>query len=460
MSPSTGTSSSSLSTLWQKLGSLRFTLLLFFILTFGCVLGTLFPQGVGERQLLSQFSPSTVKWITTLQLHDLYHSLWFQALLGLLSLNLIVCTLQRLPKTVALLQHREEFLDPRKLSKFSLSCTLRVPSGLPHARQAVEQVVRSKVGPLNQLHAPQDSFAFVVERGRWTRYMVYVVHLSVLIIFFGALLGSLFGFKGMMNVAEGETNNRVFLSRGHRQVVLPFQVRCDDFHVSYYDTGAPEEFRSDLVILEDGREVLRRSIRVNDPLTYKGVTFYQASYGAILKEAKVQFTDKESGETITLDLAFREPVPFADSGRMMELVDFAEDLSGFGKAVAVVTYREGEQPKGSWILVERPDFHGNRVDRYAVKVLDLNQAHYTGLQVKRDPGVVIVITGFILLLAGLLTTFYTQHRKIFIWAQATNPGTTLILAARSSKKSLAFEREFQHLCERIREHLTNPRKES
>ncbi|WP_084056451.1 cytochrome c biogenesis protein ResB [Desulfacinum hydrothermale] len=445
---------------WRRLGSLRLTLFLFFILTIGCVVGTLFPQGVGQRELLSQFSPRIVRWILALQLHDLYHSPWFQALLGLLSINLIVCTIQRFPKTVALLQHREEFLDPRKLSKFSLSRSFTVCGDLARVRQHAERVVRDAVGSPRHLHAPQDSFALLAESGRWTRYMVYVVHVSVLIIFFGALLGSLYGFKGMMNVVEGETNNRVSLFREHKQVVLPFQVRCDDFDVSFYDTGAPKEFRSDLAILEDGREVLHRSIRVNDPLTYKGVTFYQASYGAILKTAKVQFTDKEGGTSFAMDLSFRAPVPFGDTGRLVELVDFAEDFNGFGKAVAIVTYKEGEQPKGSWILVDRPHFHGNRVAGYAVQVLDLNQAHYTGLQVKRDPGVTIVITGFILLLIGLVTTFYTQHRKIYVWAQASNPGTTVILAARTTKKSLAFEKEFQHLCERVRALDATARKES
>ena len=68
-----------------------------------------------------------------------------------------------------------------------------------------------------------------------------------------------------------------------RVLTLPFEVRCDNFDVSFYDTGMPKEFRSDLTILADGREALKQSIWVNDTLTFEGVTFYQSSYGAVLK---------------------------------------------------------------------------------------------------------------------------------------------------------------------------------
>ena len=81
-------------------------------------------------------------------------------------------------------------------------------------------------------------------------------------------------------------------------------VRCDKFEVSFYDTGAPKEFRSDLAIIDKGREVLKDSIIVNDPLTYEGITFYQANYGNTLKGAEIELTDRDSGAKIATEPAY------------------------------------------------------------------------------------------------------------------------------------------------------------
>ncbi len=63
---------------------------------------------------------------------------------------------------------------------------------------------------------------------------------------------------------------------------LGFSVRCDDFEVEFYENSQmPREYKSWLTVIEDGKEVMRKAIEVNDPLTYKGITFYQASYGMI-----------------------------------------------------------------------------------------------------------------------------------------------------------------------------------
>jgi cytochrome c biogenesis protein len=131
-------------------------------------------------------------------------------------------------------------------------------------------------------------------------------------------------------------------------------------------------------------------------------------------------------------------------------MDFLENFSQFGPALGIVVWSEDAEPEGSWILADRPNFHGNRVGDYRIRVLEIKKAHYTGLQVKKDPGVWIVISGFVLLLIGLTATFYTSHRKIWLWMGPTEAGGKVLVAGKSSKNSLAFEQEFHHFCERLR----------
>jgi cytochrome c biogenesis protein len=304
------------------------------------------------------------------------------------------------------------------------------------------------------------AYTAVAEKGRWSRMMVYVVHLSVLVILLGALMGSLLGFKGYMNVPEGEASGEVGLYSGDQSVILPFQVRCDDFEASFYESGMPKDYRSDLTIVENGKEILKQSIRVNDPLTYQGVTFYQSSYGSILKQAELELQNKDTGQTLTMTLPFRETKTIPGTKDQVEIVRYEQDMSHFGPALGILVTKDGkEEPTGSWILVDRPDFHGNRIESYKIKVLKAEQSQYTGLQVKRDPGVWVVWFGFTAMMIGIGLTFYTSHRKLWIWASPEKSSTKIIIAGRTSKNSVAFEEEFDKLCDRLQDGLkSEPKK--
>jgi len=78
-------------------------------------------------------------------------------------------------------------------------------------------------------------------------------------------------------VSEG---GRIFvISMGKRQWVLPFAVRLDQFTVEFHPgTMKPKAFTSVIHRVESGREA-GVTIRMNEPMRYKGYTFFQASYG-------------------------------------------------------------------------------------------------------------------------------------------------------------------------------------
>jgi len=68
---------------------------------------------------------------------------------------------------------------------------------------------------------------------------------------------------------------------------LGFYLALEDFEVDYYTnngrpTGMPSEFWSQLSVYDQAQQkVLDKRIRVNDPLTFHGITFYQSSYGTL-----------------------------------------------------------------------------------------------------------------------------------------------------------------------------------
>ena len=118
------------------------------------------------------------------------------------------------------------------------------------------------------------------QKGAYSRFGVYVTHTSILIIFVGAMIGNVWGYKAFVNIVEGKAVNSVWPRSGKNPIPLGFEVRNDDFKVEFYEGGGrPKEYSSDLVVLENGQEVMKKTIEVNHPLNYKGLTFYQSSYG-------------------------------------------------------------------------------------------------------------------------------------------------------------------------------------
>ncbi len=438
--------------LYDQLASIKLTVITLIVIATGSLVGTLIPQGLSPEQLTEEYGPRLGLIMDFLQLGDLYHASWFRFLLFLLCINLIVCTLRRLPKTLKLMRYQDQTVDPQKLSQFGHH--KRLDSQLPREELVtrIETVVGREFAPITRVEAA-DAYAGVAERGNWSRLSVYLLHFSVLVILVGALIGSTLGFKGTMNIMEGSSASRVHVTGSHQTLPLPFEVRCDRFDVSFYDTGAPMEYRSDLSILENGQVVLQTPIRVNEPLSYKGVTFYQASYGATLNAAEVEFTERETGKSIKVSLPFQESVPLPGTPFQVAVMDYRENVRDLGPALAIVMRKEGQEPTGSWVLAKMPNFHGNRIQGYQIKVLDYSQAHYTGLQVKSDPGIWLVLTGFVLLLVSIGVTFYTSHRKVWVWVAARKQRAEIHIAAKTNKNSLAFEREFDHLLKRLQDGL-------
>jgi cytochrome c biogenesis protein len=79
------------------LSSLKLTITLLIIIAVASILGTIIPQQYEGGESFRHLGPGLVKVFNSLQLFDMYHSVWFIILMGLLSLNLIVCSLNRLP---------------------------------------------------------------------------------------------------------------------------------------------------------------------------------------------------------------------------------------------------------------------------------------------------------------------------------------------------------------------------
>ena len=115
---------------------MRLTVFLFLTLALSSITGTLLPQGTSLEELERHYGPAVSWWIEAIGLNDLYQTGWFRTILLLLSINLIICTIQRLPKTLKLIQHRDEQISPEKLEKFNCHTRITITARWPRPRHS------------------------------------------------------------------------------------------------------------------------------------------------------------------------------------------------------------------------------------------------------------------------------------------------------------------------------------
>jgi cytochrome c biogenesis protein len=265
--------------LWDFFCSLKLTLFLLIGLALTSIIGTVVQQGP-QREYLATLSETKIRLYSALGFFDMYHSWWFILLLYLLTLNLICCSIKRLPRVWKIVFEPVFVMDERFEKSLTSVKELKLKGSKAELKERLSSFLKAEFAEPT-LTEQDGSFHLFAQKNRLCRLGVYVVHFSIIIIFIGALLGSFFGYKAYVNIPEGGNVTQV-QGRTGKPIDLGFAVRCEKFSVAFYDTGAPKEFRSVLTVLENGQPVKgfqNVPIIVNDPLTYKGITFYQSSYG-------------------------------------------------------------------------------------------------------------------------------------------------------------------------------------
>ena len=431
------------SKIWDFFSSVKLTIVLLLSLATTSIIGTLIPQNEDPTAYVKAFGGYLFQLFNILDLFDMYHSWWFQTLLILLVINIIVCSIDRMSVNRRILFVKNpsfklpRFRNIKRKEKFKNDRS-------PEQLKEIYQKFVTRHFRYSHIETTEHGFAIYGEKGRWTRFGVYMVHFSVVLLLVGGLIGSIFGFDGFVNIAEGESAQRVQIRNSAETVNLGFEIRCEDFNVSFYDTGAPKEFRSSLTILEQGRPVLKKDIIVNDPLRYKGINIYQASYGTLpSSDVVLSFTSRKTGKVYTQKTGIGKPVvipeklgTFVIEGLLRSFKFKDHDVGD--ALIGMLTPLDGD-PVEVALPLRFPSFDKMRKGNVLITVVENVPRFYTGLQVNRDPGVWVVYCGFILMIIGCYITFFTSHQQICIELVQTGKKTEVIVVGTANKNKSGMQ---------------------
>lgn len=448
---------------WNLFTSVKLAIVTLCIIAVTSVLGTIIPQGNSFEWYVNFFSNISfagtklgtdighkLALITDLlDIHTMYSSWWFVSLLSILSLNLIICSLDRIPTVFKQIKMDNLSFSLNRLEKMKQQHQFTCPqTTVPECLQQIEQAL-ARNGWKAQSSQGDPSLVFS-QKSPWSRMGVYVVHLSILVIFAGALVGSMFGFKASVMLPETKETATVYETSTSKPLDLGFTVRCDFFQLDYYKNGMPKEYKSGLTVSENGQIVKQTEIEVNKPLKYKGITFYQASYEPYQDFILTVQKDDTSGPNNFL-APFQKQIQWEDANLTFGIIN-AEAMNNRLARVKLWVSDNINEPVSFWTNpnLETTITIGGKEYTFKVK-----QLFATGLQVAKDPGVWLVYLGCFLMLGGLYASFFMSHKRIWVVVKKSQDNMAITVYGSVNKNELGFNSTFDSLSGKIQDSLNS-----
>ncbi len=441
--------------IWQFFCSARLAVYTLVLLALTSIIGTVVLQNGSEEDYIKFYGHGWSNLIKAFNFDDMYHSWWFLSLIVILCINIVVCSIERLSTTWKIIFPKKTAFNADRFRRLKNRETLAFDKPLSQLTLESEKLLSKKVGSVIKEDGG-NSIILYAEKGRWTRLGVYVVHTSLLLLFLGALIGSIFGFKANLNLNEGQTSDTAILLENKNPVKLDFSIRCNDFNVTFYDTGAPEEFRSNVTLMENGKEILTTDIQVNQPLRYKGINIFQSSYGSALPDqVSLEIIDRQDNSVVIRTVKIGEEFNLSDEETLFKLEGFLPhfDFNGHDLGPAFIGRIVEKDGKSFQIglPLKFPTFDKMRKGPFAFVVTEADQKHYTGLHITKDPGIWYVYTGFILMIIGCWITFFMAHESYFIEIQPSGElSSTLSISGTSNSNSHGLKLKIRKMCHTIK----------
>lgn len=477
------------------LSSVPFGIVLLVLLIIACMIGMLIQQQELDTfpAYYAKLTPAEKTVYGHLGFFDIYHATYFNLLLLLLSLNIILASIDHFPAAWSFIRRKKLTASPTfaMAQKFKEKVEISEVNRQQLADRAVAAAramrFRTRVTEAN------DRTTIFAERGVWNRLGAYAVHIGLLTIFFGYFLTSR-GHTGSMDAVPGRKSDSMLKNEfsidystmehniGTRQLQLPFSVECLDFQQKLIDKNGSLEQTNTLdwitrvrIVDNEIGKTTEAIVHLNNPLDYRGYRFFQNSYrppnNARVIKLRVtplnptinggqpqEITINRNGEARLADGTLLRYSIFNPSFEVGADQKVKMTSTEYENPAAHVDYVMPDGKQGDvWALNEA---YANSIGgapflkkfmengAYQFVLIDFEKAPTASvLSVQYDPGARVVYAGFTILCLTLIAVFFFSHQRLWIVVE----DGAVYMGGDANRNRLGFEDRAKKVAALIRE---------
>ncbi len=343
------------------LGSMNLAITLLVAVAIASVIGTVLQQNQPYPDYILKFGPFWFEVFKSLDLFDVYSSVWFLVILGFLVISTTVCIFRNTPRVLKDIRDYKESAQLTALRKMSHHHEWQSSYSREVCLDRIRAVANAR-GYRLIVKSQEKQSIVAAKKGAGSRLGYIFTHLAIVIICIGGLIdgnvplkvaemtGDIqvetrnipasevplvstlpvdnLSFRGTVTIPEGQKANLAFIDfkDGYLVQRLPFLIAVEDFRIDYYKSGQPKSFASDLIIYDQGLDVpLQKTISVNHPLEYNGYTIYQSSFGDGGSKLKIKLWPLAGAKlSDEIQVVVNTPVvlPLKKGDMTLEVLDF------------------------------------------------------------------------------------------------------------------------------------------
>jgi len=298
----------------ELLSSMRFAISLLTVIAIAATIGTVLKQNEPMPNYVNQFGPFWFEVFNKLGLYAVYSAWWFLLIMGFLVASTSLCIARNGPKMLRDARSWRDNVREQSLRNFHHKAEWSSP--LPHAELGAELAQRAgAAGFRTRLVGKGDAVLVTAKRGAANKLGYIFAHSAIVIICLGGLLDSNLPirfqewfdgktpfngnglianipashrlglgnptFRGNTFIPEGASSSTAIIPEQDGVLVqdLPFTIQLKRFIIDYYSTGMPKLFASEVMVRDNETgKTFPATIKVNQPLVYKGIAVYQSSF--------------------------------------------------------------------------------------------------------------------------------------------------------------------------------------
>lgn len=487
------------------LSSVRFGVTILCILVVLAMIGMLIIQQnvEGFDAYYASLTPAEKLVYGSLGFFNIYYSWYFKAMLLILSLNIILASIDHFPTAWKYVTKPKVSATPDWLLQQPVHDVVNVADADEAA--VAEKIkaefesngLKARITPVESTSygltdTGEKDFSKIVtekqlivfgERGKLNRLGAYVVHVFLLTLFLGHFVALMTGFDADVRMIPGDATNQIEMiefdvdKKEKYDVQLPFTITCTDIQQKLIDPrGSIDvtntlDWRTQIKVDDPGYGSTIADISMNRPYTYRGYRFFQAQTIPMgnARTINLNLIPQSGGDPISVQIPRMGSTTLAD-GTKIEYEEFLPDFFLNGDKPDT---RSGEYNNPAAVLGVTPP-GGSRVRVFAMgesaskgaPMLSAPKAGYKWrlaefektpfahvLSIKYDPfdGALIAwYFGGFGLIGALGFVFFFSHKRIWAVVEKRDEGTEVTFGGNANRNHLGFEEKFRKIVEDIK----------